>query len=347
MQRFVRNALLMASLVLTSTVAAEDKRAPLEVPVAMTLTHPRHQDQDDMCIWVHPTAPEQSVIVSSDKAGQMLFVYDLDGKTLQALPVEGKPGNIDLRYGFSLGGTPVDIVAYNDRERQLISVYALDAGTRQLKRIDDGSIQTGLNYGFALYKSPKSGKVYAFTVPEEASGGVAQQYELSDNGQGSVTGRKVRSWGQAKSEGCVADDETGRLYIGEEENGIRELGAEPDDAAPGELVIPVTEHGFKADVEGLTILYGPNGAGYLIASSQGNRQFKVFDRKAPHAYITTFTLAGVRKTDGIDVMNVALGPKFPAGIFAAHNGLAKPYPVVVSDLSRLGLETWTRASPRK
>jgi myo-inositol-hexaphosphate 3-phosphohydrolase len=58
-------------------------------------------------------------------------------------------------------------------------------------------------------------------------------------------------------------------------------------------------------------------------------------------------LAGVRKTDGIDVMNVALGPKFPAGIFAAHNGLAKPYPVVVSDLSRLGLETWTRASPRR
>jgi len=328
-------------------VAAEDMAAPVEVPVAVTLANPLHRDQDDMCIWVHPSAPEQSVIVTSDKAASRLFVYDLDGKMLQELQVNGMPGNIDLRYGFTLGGALVDIVAYNDRKQQLICVYAVDANALHLERIDDGTIHTGLNYGFALYRSPKSGKFYAVTVPEAQSGGAAEQYELIDNGKGSVTGRKVRTWVQAKSEGCVADDETGRLYIGEEEGGIRELGAEPEDETPGQIVIPVTKHGFQADIEGLTILYGPDQSGYLIASSQGNRQYKVFDRKSPHAYVSTFTLAGVRKTDGIDVVNVPLGPRFPAGIFTAHNGIAKPFSVVVCDLSKLGLETWTRASPRR
>jgi 3-phytase len=343
----VRFVLLSAWMLTGSIAVSEDIAAPVEVPVSLTLANPRHHDQDDMCIWVHPSAPEQSVIVTSDKAAQMLFVFDLDGKTVQALPVDGKPGNIDLRYGFPLGGESVDIVAFNDRSQQIICVYTVDTKTRQLQRVDDGSIHTGLNYGFTLYKSPKSGKYYAFTVPEEASGSNAEQYELMDNGAGRVTGRKVRTWMQPKSEGCVADDETGRLYIGEEGAGVWELGAEPADETPGQIVISVKDHGFKADVEGLTILYGPDGAGYLIASSQGNGQYKVFDRKPPHAYVATFTLPGVRQTDGIDVVNIPLGPKFPAGVFAAHNGIARPYPVVVCDLSRLNLTTWTRTSPRR
>lgn len=347
MNHLVGFVLLSTWVVMGGVATAEDIAAPVEVPVAVTLANPRHQDQDDMCIWVHPAVPEQSVIVTSDKAAQMLFVFDLDGKTQQALPVEGKPGNIDLRYGFPLGGKPVDIVAFNDRKQRVICVYAIDVKTRHLGRIDDGSIHTGLNYGFALYKSPRSGKFYAFTVPEELAGSAAEQYELMDNGKGGVTGRRVRTWVQPKSEGCVADDETGRLYIGEEGAGIWELGAEPEDETPGRIVIPVTQHGFKADVEGLTILYGPDKAGYLIASSQGNGQYKVFDRKPPHAYVATFTLSGVRQTDGIDVLNVSLGPKFPAGVFTAHNGIEKPFTVVVCDLSKLGIETWTRKSPRK
>ncbi len=324
-----------------SVAAAEAAQTTVEVPVAVTLANPRHLDQDDMCIWVHPSAPEQSVIETSDKTAEMLFVFDLDGKIVQELPVDGMPGNIDLRYGFSLDGKNIDIVAYNDRTQKVIRVYAVDAKTRQLARVDDGSIHTGLNYGFTLYHSAKTGKFYAVTVPEEAPGG-AEQYELTDNGEGRVTGKKVRAWPQPKSEGCVADDETGRLYIGEEEGGIWELGAEPDDEIPGKIIIPVTEHGFEADIEGLTILYGADGAGYLIASSQGNGQYKVFDRKAPHAYVTTFTIAGTRDTDGIDLVNVPLGPKFPAGVFVAHNGIAEPCPVVVCDLSKLGIETWTR-----
>ena len=41
--------------------------------------------------------------IASDKQAGKLFVYDLDGTLIQAVAVK-HPGNIDLRYGFPLGG---------------------------------------------------------------------------------------------------------------------------------------------------------------------------------------------------------------------------------------------------
>src|SRR5262245_42873205 len=65
-----------------STVSCNDERA---------------RDQDDLCIWVHPTNPAQSAVIAADKAANRLWVYDLTGKTLQSLPAK-RPGNIDVRY---------------------------------------------------------------------------------------------------------------------------------------------------------------------------------------------------------------------------------------------------------
>ena len=58
-------------------------------------------DQDDMCIWIAPDA-SQSIVITSDKGANKLFVYDLAGNTLQTVNVPGKPGNIDIRYNFLL-----------------------------------------------------------------------------------------------------------------------------------------------------------------------------------------------------------------------------------------------------
>ncbi|NJM15773.1 MAG: phytase [Bacteroidales bacterium] len=81
------------------------------------------------------------------------------------------------------------------------------------------------------------------------------------------------------------------------------------------------------DLEGLAIFYGkqPN-TGYLIASSQGNFTYAIFDRMPPNNYIGSFELAdsagidGVQETDGLDVLNHNLGPDFPHGIFIAQDG---------------------------
>jgi 3-phytase len=119
-------------------------------------------DEDDMCFWLHPTDLSRSTVISSDKKARSLFVYDLEGHVLQAI-ASPEPGNVDVRYGFPLGGREVDIVAFNDRETQRIRVYAVDPATRLLSRVDDDGILTGKNYGFTLYRSATSGRTYAFT----------------------------------------------------------------------------------------------------------------------------------------------------------------------------------------
>ncbi|QJW94490.1 phytase [Frigoriglobus tundricola] len=313
----------IALAVLVSAPApAVDPPAP-----ALRLADPAIGDQDDMCVWVHPTAPERSVIVTSDKKANKLFVYDLDGKTIQSVDVK-HPGNIDARYGFPLGGAKVDIVAVNLRDDKVLAVFKVDPRTRKLARIDDGTIATGENYGGCLYHSRKSGTFFA--VVTSKSGAVAQ-YELADTGTGAVRGKKVRAWKVGGvCEGAVADDEAGKVYVAEERAGVWELGAEPDAAAPGALVIKVGENGLKGDVEGLAVFTGANGTGYLLVSDQGKSTVRVYQRDQKHAYVGAFAVAGMGETDGIEVVSVGLGPKFPNGLFLCHTGTTTPCPVLLT-----------------
>src|SRR5439155_1896470 len=54
-----------------------------------------------MCIWLHPSDASLRLIIGSDNKANKLFVYDLEGKTIQTIPAE-QPGNIDVRYRFPL-----------------------------------------------------------------------------------------------------------------------------------------------------------------------------------------------------------------------------------------------------
>jgi 3-phytase len=79
-------------------------------------------------------------------------------------------------------------------------------------------------------------------------------------------------------------------------------------------------------VEGLTLAYGADGAGYLMASSQGSNSYALFDRDGDNAFLGTFTIGsvggidGTEGTDGIDVSTADLGPSFPSGVFVAQDG---------------------------
>ena len=217
--------------------------------------------------------------------------------------------------------------------------------------IDDGAIATGENYGGCLYKSKTTGKFFA--VVTSKSGEVAQ-YELSDNGSGKVQGKKVRGWKVGGvCEGAVADDQAGKLYISEEHAGVWELGGEPDDASPGAVVIKVGENELKGDVEGLAIFAQPDGTGYLLVSDQGKSTFRVFRREEKHTYLGAFTIAGAGETDGIEVVSVGLGPKYPNGLFLCHTGTTTPCPVLLTSWDEIAktftpaLELPRKTAPRK
>lgn len=306
------------------------------VTPVLSLQDPGASDQDDMCIWIHPD-PALSTIIGSDKNTNKLFVYDLNGNTLQTISVPGKPGNIDVRYNFLLSGQLVDIVGYNDRDNNEVVIYKVNLSDRTLSLVanfDAGNWPHEI-YGFCLYRSPNSGKYYAI-----ASGTSSQirQWELVDAGNGTITGIARRTWFNGTvdlTEGLVADDETGKLYAANEGLGIFKYDADPDSSNPvGDLIAPTGVNGLTPDVEGIALYYAANGQGYLIASSQGSDEFKVYERQAPNNYVKTFTVHNAGNTDGIDVTNVNLGSMFPAGLFAAHSGSAA---IRVCDYADLGL----------
>ena len=75
-----------------------------------------------------------------------------------------------------------------------------------------------------------SGKFYAF-VTQETGTSMMEQYELGEM-PGKSPATKVRSFEVGSiTEGCVADDEMGRLYVAQEDVALWRYGAEPS-AAP-------------------------------------------------------------------------------------------------------------------
>ena len=107
--------------------------------------------------------------------------------------------------------------------------------------------------------------------------------------------------------------------------GIWKFGAEPDAGRAGKLVARVGENGLAADVEGLTIYHAAQGRGYLIASSQGNSTYKVYERGGDNRYVLTINpkdgrIDDVSDTDGIDVTSCPTSRQFGKGLFIVQDG---------------------------
>lgn len=284
-------------------------------------------------IWVHPNEPGKSLVVATDKRGA-LMVYDLTGKQRQAVSDGSCPNDVAVLYGFKLGGQLVDIAlaACRAPNGMGVKVWKFDPATDSLADITEGNVIPvfggGIPYGSCVYRSPRDGRCYFFVTNKQ---GKIEQYRMEETPGGRVTGVRVRAFALSSiSEGCVADNELGDVYISEERVGIWKFGAEPDAGSSGHLIASVGEHGLTADVEGLTLYYAGGGRGYLIASSQGSSTFNVYDRRAPNAYVLTIDpqagdIGDVEGTDGIAVTSCPTSPEFPMGLFVAQDGKNKPH----------------------
>jgi 3-phytase len=280
---------------------------------------------DDPAIWIHPINPAKSTIIGTQKQGG-LGIYDLTGEEIQFL-ADGNMNNVDIRYNFPLGDENVAIVAASNRSNDSIALYKVNPKTRKLENVAARtiSVSTKAVYGLCMYHSQTSGKYYVFI--NDKSGAVEQWeiFEKDDSGKidASLTRQlKVKS----QVEGCVADDELGNFYLGEERVGIWKFNAEPN-GKEGHL-IDTTKGNLTSEVEGLALYYINKTEGYLIASNQGNNTFTVHNRTGDNEYIGRFSIIAddvlgidaVEDTDGIEVINVPLGKAFPYGVFIAQDG---------------------------
>ncbi len=286
-------------------------------------------DQDDMCLWLHPEDPAKSLIITADKDAWKLFVYNLQGEELGTYPLPHRPGNIDVVYNFSFNGRLIDLVGFNTRSvnNARFGFYMINEATLELDSL--GFPRTdGWNdelYGCALYRSPVNQSFYAFGSDQSSR---IQQYHFFDDGNGGIAVELKRSWQNGSAffptEGMVADHENGLLYAANENEGIYVYDAEEDQPTGHIRFLGLDPGKLDDDVEGVAIYYAANGSGYLIASSQGENYFSVFERAGDNAFVGTFQINGVRDTDGIDVLSSTLDENFPAGIFACHNDRLEP-----------------------
>ncbi len=303
----------------------KDAVHPVHATVETTPVTSPDDTADDPCIWIHPTDPALSTLIGTNKNPKGgLIVHDLDGNVIY-FTADGAMNNADLRYNFPLGGENVALVTSGERTANTIAIYRVNNETRALENVAARSIPIGLEgiYGSCMYHSPVDGQFYAIVNDKT---GKIEQWRLFDNGAGLVDGELVRTLQvPSQPEGCVGDDILATLYVGEENGGIWKFGAEPGDPVTGVMVDAVGTHTYP-DVEGLTIYYADETTGYLIASSQGNDTFVIYDRAGTNAYVGTFQIVdgesidGTSGTDGIDVTNFPLGSAFPGGLFIAQDG---------------------------
>jgi 3-phytase len=283
---------------------------------------------DDAAIWVHPTAPERSLILGTNKKDG-LEVYGLDGRRRAIVGAGLLPDNVDVRYGIEVAGRIRDVA--------LASVRSTPPGL-QVWWIDpaDGALTAAAPvlpvfggrepYGCCLYRCARDGALYAFATSKQ---GDVEQWRLSARRDGGLDTARVRAFHVGRQlEGCVADDEWGAFYVAEEDVAVWRYGAEPGDPAgkrDRRAVSRAGKRGFKPDVEGLELICAGGGKGVLVASMQGENRFWLFDRDGENALRAVFDpVAGrggdeVTGTDGVCGTNCALGPLLPRGALVCQD----------------------------
>ena len=320
---------------------ATDATAPVAI-TPVVITEPTAVDSDDPAIWINRDDPAQSLILGTDKGGSV-FVFDLDGKIIpeKTFATGGRMNNVDVEYGFPLGEESIDIAVATDRPVSLLRVLRLP----EMTPVDNGGIpvfegeegDSVLPMGIALYKRPSDGAVFALVSRKTGpSGAYLWQYRLSDDGDGHITGTKVREFGTfsdatsldegvaelGEIESIAVDDALGYVYYSDELAGVRKYLADPD--APDanvELAIFGTD-GFADQREGISIYTIDDGTGYILVSDQQGNTFRIFKREGepddPHDHqLIKVVYTSTNESDGSDVTSMVLDPRFPSGLFVA------------------------------
>ncbi len=190
-------------------------------------------------------------------------------------------------------------------------------------------IATGLDeiYGLCMFKNDFGFQVFV----NDKDGRYQQWLLLTVEGYSELPGfigQLVREFTvPSQPEGCVADDENEKLFLGVEAEGVRIV--EANHSMPVELVslYDTDDEVLTADIEGMS-LYKAGEEGFLIVSSQGNNSFAVYDRLPPNSYRGSFLVTenldanidGAAETDGVSASSFVQTDLFPSGLLVVQDG---------------------------
>ena len=271
---------------------------------------------DDPAIWRNSREPQKSLIVGTDKKAG-LHVYRLSGESVHFTPA-GRVNNVDL---VDLGTRGVLVVASdrNDPAAARLKFYRLDTRKGALVPLGEASGGAGEAYGVCLAVLGR--QIHAFSVLKD---GQVVQVRL-DLGRDRASGTTVRNLRvPSQAEGCVVDNRTRTLYVGEEAAGVWVFDARPDAPPEGRLAIRADGAQLVPDVEGLALAPEGRTGGWLVVSSQGDNAYALY-RLPDLAPAGRFRISGgaigaTEETDGIALALGRFGRAYPEGLFVAQDG---------------------------
>lgn len=271
---------------------------------------------DDPALWLHPTDPAKSLILGTNKR-EGLVVFALDGSEVQRLPI-GLINNVDVRQSADRS---FDVAVASNDQVNAISVFLIDRKTGTVNHAGDIPTETVEPYG--ICQGRENGLDYAGVTYKD---GTLQIWEVSAQPD-DISGRLLKTIKlETQLEGCVFDETNGLVFFGEEDRGLWSVAYREDAPIPSLIDSVGGASGLVADVEGVSIWKGANGAGWIVASAQAEDRFVVYERQTPHTLRGSFSIIAnealgideVTHTDGLDVFSGAL-PGFPRGVLIVQD----------------------------
>lgn len=271
---------------------------------------------DDPAVWLHPTDASKSLILGTNKQ-EGLVVYNLDGTEAARLQI-GLINNVDIRQSADRA---YDVAFASNDQVNAISVFMVDRTTGIVTH--RGDVPTGRTEPYGICSGREGGIDYAGVTYKD---GTVEVWSVSASPE-SLTGTLLKTVKlSSQLEGCVFDEPQGLLFVGEEARGLWKMSYR-DEAPTPELIDEVGgPAGLVADVEGVSIWRGKDNGGWIVVSAQTDDRFVVYDRKAPHKAMGSFSIGEnaalgidpVTHTDGLDVFSKPL-PGYPRGVLTVQD----------------------------
>jgi 3-phytase len=290
-----------------SEPAAWGRELPFVTPAIETTPVAAQGDAADDSVVL--AGSESGWIVGTDKQ-YGLRIYALDGTEVQDLPV-GRVNNVDSVRRAS----DEYLLAASNRTTQTIDLFiaTFTADAIDVRQVGSLALPLEVPYGLCMatagdgaivFVGDKAGRVQEWRVDADLSGRLLREHRFD-----------------SQTEGCVVDELSGTLYVGEEAAGIWAV----DLATEKRVLIDAVGAGrLTADVEGLDIYRGDDRV--LIASSQGDHSFVAYrlpgGKPLNHFRVRASAdrgIDGVSETDGVAISHEPL-PGFPAGVMVVQDG---------------------------
>lgn len=350
---FVAGAVVLCALTASCAAPSHDRverQAPEVRPTAALAptgaTASVRYDADDPAIWVNAAAPASSLILGTDKREQdgALYAFRLDGSIAQTIGPLDRPNNVDVEYDVELGAWRGDIAVVTERRQRRLRMFAIgtdgtlsDIAPNGLPVLAGETGEAAEPMGIGLYRRPRDGALFAIVAPKTGpQHGYLAQYRLTTSANGGPIARLVRRFGTFSAvgpepgtpgeiEAVVVDDQLGYVYYSDERCCLRKYRADPDHAEAARELARLGEEGYDGDREGLALVPGSDGNGYLVSVDQvpGQTRLLVYARAGsagnPHEHpLLARVVTSADATDGLDITGRAL-PGFDGGLLVAMN----------------------------